>query len=111
MAGRYIYCFRGGLRSQLVQQWLREAGVAYPRISGGYKALRHFLLDTLEQSAKLPMVLVGGTPAAVKPCWSTSWQRVSIWKAQRAIAVHLLAERWWRRARRLILRIVWLCYC
>ncbi|MNG78825.1 tRNA 2-selenouridine synthase [compost metagenome] len=62
----YIYCFRGGLRSQLVQQWLREAGVAYPRISGGYKALRHFLLDTLEQSAKLPMVLVGGNTGSGK---------------------------------------------
>lgn len=58
----YIYCFRGGLRSQIVQQWLKsEAGIDYPRVTGGYKALRHFLLDTLEKAATgLEFVLVGG---------------------------------------------------
>lgn len=58
----YIYCFRGGLRTQIVQRWLKsEAGIAYPRVTGGYKALRHFLLDTLEQAATgLDFVLVGG---------------------------------------------------
>lgn len=45
-----LYCFRGGLRSQISQQWLRDAGVDYPRVAGGYKALRNFLLDTLEQA-------------------------------------------------------------
>lgn len=44
----YLYCFRGGLRSQLVQQWLSEAGINYPRVIGGYKALRRFLIDTLD---------------------------------------------------------------
>lgn len=38
-----LFCFRGGLRSQLVQQWLAEAGVNYPRVSGGYKAMRQWL--------------------------------------------------------------------
>ena len=42
----YLYCFRGGLRSQIVQQWLKDAGVEYPRITGGYKAMRRFLIDT-----------------------------------------------------------------
>lgn len=58
----YIYCFRGGLRSQLVQQWLKtEAGIDYPRVTGGYKAMRHFLLETLEQVAeKENFILVGG---------------------------------------------------
>ena len=33
-----LYCFRGGLRSQITQQWLFEySGTAYPRIRGGYK--------------------------------------------------------------------------
>ncbi|NLD01027.1 MAG: tRNA 2-selenouridine(34) synthase MnmH [Gammaproteobacteria bacterium] len=45
----YLYCFRGGLRSQIVQQWMREAGCDYPRITGGYKALRRFLIDSQEQ--------------------------------------------------------------
>ncbi|WP_417778412.1 tRNA 2-selenouridine(34) synthase MnmH [Stutzerimonas xanthomarina] len=58
----YIYCFRGGLRSQLVQQWLKtEAGIDYPRVTGGYKAMRHFLLDTIEHAAAHDnFVLVGG---------------------------------------------------
>lgn len=62
----YVYCFRGGLRSQLVQQWLREAGVDYPRVRGGYKALRHFLLGTLESAAALPMTIVGGNTGSGK---------------------------------------------
>lgn len=42
-----LYCFRGGLRSQIVQQWLSsEAGIDYPRVLGGYKAMRTFLIDT-----------------------------------------------------------------
>lgn len=45
----YLYCFRGGLRSQIVQQWMKEAGCDYPRITGGYKAMRRFLIDTQEQ--------------------------------------------------------------
>ncbi|MCP9338808.1 tRNA 2-selenouridine(34) synthase MnmH [Stutzerimonas xanthomarina] len=58
----YIYCFRGGLRSQLVQQWLKtEAGIDYPRVTGGYKAMRNFLLDTIEHAAAHDnFVLVGG---------------------------------------------------
>ncbi|AYC32271.1 tRNA 2-selenouridine(34) synthase MnmH [Pseudomonas cavernae] len=58
----YLYCFRGGLRSQLVQEWLKnEAGIAYPRVIGGYKALRNFLLETLEQAVEqCAFVLVGG---------------------------------------------------
>ncbi|MDC0662209.1 tRNA 2-selenouridine(34) synthase MnmH [Marinobacter sp. SS21] len=44
----YLYCFRGGLRSRLTQQWLRDAGIDYPLVTGGYKALRRFLIDQLE---------------------------------------------------------------
>ncbi|MGA4321236.1 tRNA 2-selenouridine(34) synthase MnmH [Ectopseudomonas hydrolytica] len=58
----YLYCFRGGLRSQIVQQWLKsEAGIDYPRVIGGYKAMRGFLLETTEQAvAECDFVLVGG---------------------------------------------------
>ncbi|MDO6441495.1 tRNA 2-selenouridine(34) synthase MnmH [Marinobacter sp. 2_MG-2023] len=44
----YLFCFRGGLRSRLTQQWIREAGIDFPLIKGGYKALRRFLIDSLE---------------------------------------------------------------
>lgn len=57
----YVYCFRGGLRSQTVQQWLRDEGIDYPLIRGGYKAMRRFLIDELERSvAGGRFVLVGG---------------------------------------------------
>jgi len=57
----YLYCFRGGLRSQLVQQWLKEAGIDYPRVLGGYKAMRSFLIETIEQAvAECDFVVVGG---------------------------------------------------
>ncbi|WP_025130699.1 tRNA 2-selenouridine(34) synthase MnmH [Pseudomonas sp. PH1b] len=56
-----LYCFRGGLRSQIVQQWLKEAGIDYPRVGGGYKAMRTFLLETTEQALQqCDLVLLGG---------------------------------------------------
>lgn len=57
-----LYCFRGGLRSQIVQQWLKdEAGIDFPRVGGGYKAMRTFLLETLEQAlTQSDFVLLGG---------------------------------------------------
>ena len=41
----YLYCFRGGLRSHTAQRWLREARIDDPLITGGYKAMRRFLLE------------------------------------------------------------------
>lgn len=63
-----LYCFRGGLRSGITQQWLKsEAGIAYPRIAGGYKAMRHFLMETIEQAvAQAGFVVVGGMTGAGK---------------------------------------------
>nr|WP_180204965.1 tRNA 2-selenouridine(34) synthase MnmH [Pseudomonas sp. SbOxS1]NYU04961.1 tRNA 2-selenouridine(34) synthase MnmH [Pseudomonas sp. SbOxS1] len=57
-----LYCFRGGLRSQIVQQWLKdEAGIDCPRVGGGYKALRSFLLETMDQAVdQCDFVLLGG---------------------------------------------------
>ena len=57
-----LYCFRGGLRSQIVQQWLKdEAGIEYPRVVGGYKAMRTFLLSTVDAAvAECDFVLLGG---------------------------------------------------
>ena len=62
----YIYCFRGGLRSHIVQQWLHESGVDYPLIEGGYKALRTFAMNATEQASLLPMVLIGGNTGSGK---------------------------------------------
>lgn len=62
----YIYCFRGGLRSHIVQQWLHEYGVDYPLIEGGYKSLRTFAMKATEQASLLPMVLIGGNTGSGK---------------------------------------------
>ncbi|MFQ3236497.1 MAG: tRNA 2-selenouridine synthase [Paraglaciecola sp.] len=45
--GGLLYCFRGGLRSSMTQQWLSEAGIDMQFVEGGYKAMRHFLLGQL----------------------------------------------------------------
>ena len=62
----YLYCFRGGLRSQTVQRWLKEAGVNYPLLTGGYKALRQFLLNELEQLALHPLMIIAGNTGCGK---------------------------------------------
>lgn len=57
----YLFCFRGGLRSQISQQWLREAGIPYPRITGGYKAMRSYLIEEIESAVHdCGFTLVGG---------------------------------------------------
>ncbi|HLD45995.1 MAG TPA: tRNA 2-selenouridine(34) synthase MnmH [bacterium] len=56
-----IYCARGGLRSQIVQTWLQDAGISLPRIEGGYKALRGYLLEQIDHiSPRLPLIVLGG---------------------------------------------------
>jgi len=56
-----LYCFRGGLRSKLTQQMLADAGYRVPRVKGGYKAMRRFLLDTLAEIGRdAPLVRLGG---------------------------------------------------
>ena len=63
----YLFCFRGGLRSKISQQWLSEAGCDYPRIESGYKAMRRFLVDTLEQhTTNKSFVIVGGHTGSAK---------------------------------------------
>jgi tRNA 2-selenouridine synthase len=56
-----LYCFRGGLRSQITQRWLKEeAGIDYPRVPGGYKAMRTYLAEVLRDCAATPGHLVLG---------------------------------------------------
>lgn len=63
----YLFCFRGGLRSQICQQWLAQAGCDYPRVGGGYKAMRRFLIDSMESiCASGRFTLVAGRTGAAK---------------------------------------------
>lgn len=63
----YLYCFRGGLRSRTTQSWIRQQGVDFPLIKGGYKAMRRYLIDELEASINsVPMVIVSGLTGSGK---------------------------------------------
>ena len=63
----WLYCFRGGLRSQIAQQWLADAGVHILRVPGGYKALRQFLTETIEEvSEKRHFAVVAGPTGSGK---------------------------------------------
>ena len=61
-----IYCFRGGLRSQIAQQWLVDAGLHRPRIEGGWKALRQQLCQRIDEAAQQPMLVVAGLTGCAK---------------------------------------------
>ncbi|MCC1495389.1 tRNA 2-selenouridine(34) synthase MnmH [Alcanivorax sp. 1008] len=62
-----LYCFRGGLRSQTVQQWLHDDGVDIPLVHGGYKAMRRFLLTELDNQIKqLPLLVLCGPTGSGK---------------------------------------------
>ncbi len=59
-----LYCFRGGLRSQISQRWIaEETGTVIPRLEGGYKAFRNYLLDQLDPAnlTGSPIILGGRT--------------------------------------------------
>lgn len=71
-----LYCFRGGLRSQIAQQWMHEAGTDFPVVQGGYKALRTFLLGALNTIAgHCTFTLVGGMTGSGKTALVGSLER------------------------------------
>ena len=62
-----LYCARGGLRSRIAQAWLAEAGIAVPRVEGGFKSLRQFCLRTIDDAAaSLRFIVVGGRTGSGK---------------------------------------------
>jgi len=63
-----IYCFRGGLRSQLSQEWAEQAvGREIPRLEGGYKAFRTYLMEQLDpQLITSTPIIVGGRTGSGK---------------------------------------------
>lgn len=62
-----LYCWRGGLRSQIAQEWLLGAGVDIARIAGGYKALRRACIDaTSEFSVPSRLLVIGGRTGSGK---------------------------------------------
>lgn len=71
-----LYCFRGGMRSQIVQQWLAAEGVFVPRVGGGYKAMRAYLLAQLESVAQaLPWCVLSGRTGSGKTALLRGYSR------------------------------------
>lgn len=62
-----LFCFRGGMRSEIAQRWLMDVGVGYPRIKGGYQAMRRWLSESTDQLIEqTPLLLLGGPTGAAK---------------------------------------------
>ena len=62
-----LFCFRGGMRSQIAQEWLLEQGTHYPRIEGGYKRMRSWLSARTEALlTSTPLLLLGGQTGVAK---------------------------------------------
>lgn len=56
----YLCCARGGQRSHITQSWIKEHGIDYPLIVGGYKALRQAAIKATEELVRHPIILIGG---------------------------------------------------
>ncbi len=60
----YLYCMRGGKRSQIAKSWLSDEGINIPTIDGGYKALRNTaieILNSVKKDRKKWVILAGRT--------------------------------------------------
>ncbi len=65
----HIYCWRGGMRSNLTQKWMHDAGTDVPLIEGGYKALRRSLTEVIDEaSSNARMIRIGGKTGVAKSC-------------------------------------------
>ena len=56
----YLCCARGGQRSHITQSWIKEHGIDYPLIVGGYKTLRQAAIKATEELVRHPIILIGG---------------------------------------------------
>jgi tRNA 2-selenouridine synthase len=58
-----LFCFRGGQRSKISQEWLSQSGREITRLKGGYKAFRAYLINETQESVKhfKPIILGGRT--------------------------------------------------
>ena len=56
------------MRSKISQQWVYDhTGIDQPRVTGGYKAMRRFLIDSIERISKeIPVLILGGRTGSGK---------------------------------------------
>ncbi len=62
-----VYCFRGGMRSQISQSWIKESGKSVPRVLGGYKKIRTLLMACFaNRVAAVDIQLISGPTGSLK---------------------------------------------
>ena len=62
-----VYCWRGGLRSGSMVQWLRLVGWDAQQLAGGYKRFRRHVIEQIAQrSPRLPLVVLCGATGSAK---------------------------------------------
>ncbi|MEK9928313.1 MAG: tRNA 2-selenouridine(34) synthase MnmH [Halieaceae bacterium] len=62
-----LFCFRGGMRSEISQSWLSDRDIEYPRIEGGYKAMRRWLMAQLDRvCAQRDFIVISGKTGSAK---------------------------------------------
>ncbi|MGL5440074.1 MAG: tRNA 2-selenouridine(34) synthase MnmH [Filifactoraceae bacterium] len=55
-----VYCFRGGMRSTTVVEYLRSVGIKARKLEGGYKSYRKFVMDYLEDLSYFEFIILHG---------------------------------------------------
>jgi tRNA 2-selenouridine synthase len=60
-----IFCARGGMRSGITCEWLKDQGIKREPIRGGYKRIRNFFLSLLNDSP-LEFIRLGGATGSGK---------------------------------------------
>ena len=66
--GCLLYCFRGGMRSEIAVKWLNDCGVKVNRLKGGYKNFRNWVISQhldIENYIK-DWIIIGGLTGSGK---------------------------------------------
>ena len=62
-----VYCWRGGMRSGSMVQWMRLVGWDAQQLAGGYKAFRRHMIATIEELVpRLDLRVLGGATGSAK---------------------------------------------
>lgn len=72
----HIYCARGGLRSEIMEWMLEKSGLKVLRLEGGYKTIRHAVLEILAQP--WPLRILGGATGSGKTDVLHQWRALQL---------------------------------
>lgn len=70
-----VFCFRGGLRSQITCQWIDMGKKPIP---GGYKRLRRFFLSWLDEAPLPNLLRIGGPTGSLKTDFIKGFDHVDL---------------------------------